>query len=133
MGLENATAVLNPLDPSTELHIKSKGVSNKLLVQYQHAEYREGVGLLMYVAQGTRPDKLKSVTKLLQFLDAPRVTHLCYLRQVFWYLKGTRNLCLVLGGGDTTMTAYSDADWASKAHCHSISGYAMFVGVGAVS
>jgi len=32
-----------------------------------------------------------------------------------------------------TLNGFSDADWASQLHCHSISGYAFFFGRGAVS
>ncbi len=34
---------------------------------------------------------------------------------------GTKHLKLILEG-NTTITGFSDADWASQLHCHSISG-----------
>jgi hypothetical protein len=39
----------------------------------------------------------------------------------------------VLGGSDTTVIGYSDSNWASQIHRHSISGFAFFVGKGVVS
>ena len=37
------------------------------------------------------------------------------------------------GGPDTTIVGYSDSDWASQIHHHSISGFAFFIGRGTVS
>jgi hypothetical protein len=48
-------------------------------------------------------------------------------------LKATRSLYLTLGGENPVLSGYTDADWASLAHRHSISGFAFFYGHGAVS
>ena len=49
------------------------------------------------------------------------------------FVKQTREKHLILGGKDPQLRAYSDADWASQAHCHSISGFAIFYGQGVIS
>jgi hypothetical protein len=41
--------------------------------------------------------------------------------------------CLVIGGTGKGLEAFSDADWASQEHRHSISGYVFTIGGGAVS
>ena len=53
------------------------------------------------------------------------------VKQVFCYLLGTKHLKLILGG-NTTVVEFSDADWASQRHHHSISGFAYFVGLGTI-
>ena len=45
---------------------------------------------------------------------------------------GTKHLKLVLEG-NTTVTGFSDADWASQLHCHSISGFTYFVSLRTIS
>jgi hypothetical protein len=55
------------------------------------------------------------------------------VKRVFRYLKGTRNVKLELGGDQLYLAGYSDADWASNTHRHSISGFAFFIGCGVVS
>lgn len=40
---------------------------------------------------------------------------------------------LILGGDNVTVSGYSDADWASQLHRHSISGFVYFIGNGIVS
>jgi hypothetical protein len=87
----------------------------------------------MYAAVMTCPDIAFAVSTLSQYLDAPRTTHFHAVTRVFHYLSGTKDLKLVLGGSDTTIVGYSDSDWASQIHRHSISGFAFFVGKGVVS
>ena len=86
----------------------------------------------MYCATMTHPDIAYAVSMLSQFLEAPRTTHLKAVKRVFCYLLGTKHLRLVLGG-NTNIAGFSDADWASQRHCHSISGYAYFIGLGTIS
>ena len=87
----------------------------------------------MYVCIGSRPDISYTVTTLSHFVESPRTTHLLAMRRVFKYLKGTRDLRLVLGGNNLDLVGYSDADWASQMDRHSISGYAFYLGNGAIS
>ena len=62
-----------------------------------------------------------------------RTTHLQAVSRVFRYLSGTKDFRLVLGGVDPTIVGYSDSDWASQNHRHSISGFTFFIGTGAVT
>jgi hypothetical protein len=87
----------------------------------------------MYVTVMTRPDIAYAVSTLSQYMESPHTTHLTAVKRVFAYLLGTKNLKLVLGGKDPGVLGFSDADWASNLHRHSISGFAFFVGCGAVS
>ena len=91
------------------------------------------IGCLMYAAVMTHPDIAFTVSTLSQFLDAPRTTHLHAVTRVFRYLSGTKDLKLTLGGTDPVIVGYSDSDWASQIHRHSISGFAFFIGIGVVS
>jgi len=54
------------------------------------------------------------------------------IKRVFRYLLGTKTLKLVLGG-NTAVARFSDADWASQHHRHSISGFAYFIGLRTIS
>ena len=81
----------------------------------------------------TRPDIAFAVSNLSQYLDTPHTTHLNAVTRVFRYLSGTKELKLILGGTDNTIVGYSDSDWVSQLHRHSISGFAFFIGKGIVS
>ena len=87
----------------------------------------------MYLSVMTRPDITFTVSTLSQYLESPTTTHLIMVKHVICYLKGTRHLRLTLGGHKIDLSGYSNADWASQLHHHSISGFAFFLGSGAIS
>lgn len=108
-------------------------VSTTVLPKAQHSLYREAIGRLMYASLATRPDISYAMLTLSRYMQEPRTTHWHATLRVFKYLKGTRDYSLTLGGRNTHVTGYSDADWAQQMHRHSISGYAFFIGSGIVS
>jgi hypothetical protein len=132
-GLTDAHVATTPMEVGIDLSFDSPQVSAISLTPAEKTKYREMIGCLMYAAVMTRPDISFAVSNLSQYLDAPRTTHLHAVTRVFRYLSGTNNLKLVLGGLDSTVFGYSDSDWASQIHRHSISGFAFFVGKGVVS
>lgn len=121
------------MEVGINLGFDSPQVSSISLTASEKTKYREMIGCLMYAAVMTHPDIAFAVSKLSQYLDAPRMTHLHAITRVFRYLAGTKELKLILGGTDGTIVGYSDSDWASQIHRHSISGFAFFVGKGVVS
>ena len=121
------------MEVGLDLSLDSPQVSAISLTPAEKTKYREMIGSLMYAAVMTCPDISFAVSHLSQYLDAPRTTHLHAVTRVFRYLSGTKDLKLVLGGLDSTIIGYSDSDWASQTHHHSISGFAFFIGKGVVS
>jgi len=90
----------------------------------QHIPYREALGALMFVYQGTRPDIASALTSLGRFTANPGKAHWTALKRVFRYLKGTKNYKLLYSSkGNTNFIGYSDADWAGDVDTrHSITG-----------
>ena len=132
-GLENARAAVTPMEVGIDLNPDSPHVSATLLTPAEKTKYREMIGCLMYATVMTRPDIAFAVSTLSQFLESPRTTHLQAVTRVFRYLSGTKDFILILGDLHSAIAGYSDADWASQIHHHSISGFAFFVGIGAIS
>ena len=89
----------SPLSPSDVLELKS-------------FPYRKLVGLLMYLAIGTRPDIALAVQKLCQFLDCYNYEHWDAAKRLLRYLKGTRTLRLRLGGEGINLVGFTDASFA---------------------
>lgn len=87
--------------------------------------YAKLIGMLQWVADGTRPDIQFAVNRLSQFLQAPRKTHLIAAVHVLRYLNSTKTLCLCLGTNKSEqLHGYSDADWASISEdCRSTTGW----------
>ena len=81
----------------------------------------------------TRPDTLCAVGILAQFVQNPGMVHWNALMCVIAYLNTTKDYWLTFGRGANQLEGYSDADWASQTHRHSISGYVFCMGDGAVT
>ncbi|KAK4382085.1 Retrovirus-related Pol polyprotein from transposon RE1 [Sesamum angolense] len=96
--------------------------------------YRCLVGRLLYLSF-TRPDISHSVQQLSQFLNHPCELHMSAALHVVKYLKGCPSKGLFLPALNSfTLTAYSDADWASCPDSRrSLTGFCIFLGTTLVS
>ena len=111
-----------PTDPST-------------MEWMQCTPYHELMGFLNYLAIATCPDIAFAVSHLTSFLDCYCTEHWTVAIHVLCYVKGTRDLALVLGGNHAaSLTGYSDSDYANclDTSC-SISGYCFTLGSGVIS
>jgi hypothetical protein len=66
-------------------------------------------------------------------MQNPGRPHWEAVKRVFHYLKGTTDICLVISGSRKGLEAFSDTDWVSQEHHHSISGYVFTIDGGAIS
>lgn len=122
VGMQNSKPVATPLDSNVKLAPLEDGdsrIGNDSLRQ----GYLSGLGKLMYLAVGTRPDLAYAVQHLSQFSQRPGNEHMSALKRVFRYLQSTLKLGLhFCPTGD--LATYSDADWGNSAiDRRSISGY----------
>ena len=75
-------------------------------------EYRSSAGALQYLTL-TRPDIAHAVQQACLYMHAPREPHLNLVKRILHYVRGTLDLGLQLHSTPaTSLTAYSDADWA---------------------
>jgi hypothetical protein len=96
---------------------------------YTAFPYREDVGSLLYLATHTPPDISFTVGMLGRAMDAPSSQDVVAFNRLMRYLSGTSYYGLVIGGtGDSTLVAYSDADWGGDIDLKSTSGALHFVG-----
>src|SRR6266851_7512839 len=115
-------------DPSIPL-------SSEISDWMNHTLYRALVGSLNYIAVATRPNIAFAVGRLAAFLDCYCPEHWSAGIRVLQYLKGTRSLCLTLGGTSSIrLIGYSDSDYANCVDTsRSIGGYCFSLGSGAIS
>ena len=74
--------------------------------------YRSIVGALQYLTL-TRPDIQYTVQQVCLHMHAPRDTHWALVKRILRYIRGTTAMGLTLTASpDTSLVAYSDADWA---------------------
>jgi hypothetical protein len=138
-NLENANTVTSPMDPGIHLSKLQSPSAEEEKEDMANVPYRELIGSLMYAAMATRPDITHAVTALSQFLENPGRVHWHAAQRVLKYLKGTADFGLSYGIADGVgmpegkPMGYTDADFASQEHRHSVSGYAFLMHGGAVS
>jgi hypothetical protein len=95
--------------------------------------YHQAMGSLMWAAIVMRPNIAFAVSLLSQSMESPGIAHWEVIKRVFKYLKGMKNNELVIGKIRNSLIGYSDANWPSQDHRHSISAYAFLIDGGAIS
>ncbi|KAG3026099.1 hypothetical protein PC120_g6100 [Phytophthora cactorum] len=80
--------------------------------------YRQAIGVLMYLAMGTRPDLAFVVGQLSRFVSKPSAKHVGTLKRVLRYLAGTVNYGIMYDRAkerpsSIVMEGYCDSDWAN--------------------
>ena len=95
--------------------------------------YGQATGSLTWAVITTQPDIAFAVSLLSQFLENPGENHWNVVKRVFKYLKATKDHKLVLGTARNGIQRYSNADWASQDHRHSISAYVFQINSGSIS
>ena len=127
-GLEAAAPCASPFAAGTELLPEGEPLDTQ-----QHP-YSSLVGVLLYIANSTRPDIAYACSTLAA--QAARPTKAAWLAalRVARYLKGTAGYTLVYGRGSKELLVYSDADYAGdKGTRRSRSAFAQILGGGAVA
>ena len=138
-SLEKANTVTSPMDPGVHLSKSQSPTVEEDKDDMVNVPYRELIGSLMYAAVATRPDIAHAITALSQFLENHGRAHWQAAQRVLKYLKGTADFGLTYGLADSVgmpagkPVGYTNVDFASQEHRHSVLGYAFLIHGGAVS
>lgn len=93
-----------------------------------NTRYREAIGGLMYLANGTRPDILFAVNVLSRKQSEPTNSDWLAVRRIFRYLLGTLNYGLLYSGRFDSLHCYVDASLGTNdPNARSTSGYALYL------
>ncbi|CDO71000.1 hypothetical protein BN946_scf184844.g4 [Trametes cinnabarina] len=130
-NMTDAHPVSVPLDPHTNLF--NYTLDDDERAEMRNRPYAQLIGSLMYAAITTRPDISFATSTLARLMADPATIHWEAAKRVLRYLKGTRNYVLMFGSTSDGLVGYTDADWGSQAHRHSISGYAFLYAGGAIT
>jgi hypothetical protein len=95
------------------------------------------MGSMQYAVVCTRPDISTALRILGSAKATPSVAHMQAMKKVLRYLKGSHNMCLILGGGadnSLQLTGFADADWGNDSETRrSRSGFLFTQGRGAIN
>jgi hypothetical protein len=98
-------------------------------ISYTTFPFREAVDSLLYLATHTSPDISLTVGMLGRDMVAPSAQDVVAVKRLMRYLSGTGHYGLMLGEtGESTLIAYSDADWGGDVDRKSTSGKLYYVG-----
>lgn len=98
--------------------------------------YREAIGSLLYVSQGTRPDIAYAVNFLSRFCEQPKLAHWNAVKRIIRYLKLEPQLGIIYSSSiksKNKLIAFSDSDFGGDLDTrHSTSGYMLMLNHGPV-
>jgi hypothetical protein len=98
-------------------------------MSYTTFPFREAVGSLLYLATHTRPDISFTVGILGRAMATPSAQDVVAVKRLMRYLSGTRDYGIVLSGtGESTLIAYSEAEWGGEVELKSTSGALHYFG-----
>ncbi|MBW0527999.1 hypothetical protein O181_067714 [Austropuccinia psidii MF-1] len=115
----------SPLPAKCALESQKTGVLDK--------EYLRRIGILLYIAQGSRPDISYAVNYLARFSIGPTVEHWDALRHLIGYLRFTHDKGIFISKSTASlMRCYVDANWGGEAS-RSTHGYILFHGTNPIA
>lgn len=133
-GMSNSKSVSTPLNPNEKLTKDMGPKSENEREEMKRKPYRELVGGLIYLANGTRPDLTFATSALSRFCVDPGIAHWRAAKRVLSYLKGTLEYGITYEKTDKGMEAFVDADWASDTDDRkSYSGNVIMIANGPIS
>ncbi|CAL9004052.1 unnamed protein product [Prunus brigantina] len=126
-GMDTCKPCSTPCKPHQQLlHTDGVALSDPTL-------YRSLVGALQYLTF-TRPDIAYAVNTVCQFMTQPTDLHLCHVKHILRYLKGTLHNGITYSPGSMVVTGFCDADWAGDPNTRrSTTGYVVFLGHNPIS
>ncbi|PKI40164.1 hypothetical protein CRG98_039447 [Punica granatum] len=96
--------------------------------------YASAIGSLMYAMLCTRPDIAYAVSVTSEYQSNPGLDHWIAVKNILKYLRRTKDMVLVYGGGELRLDGFTDSDFQSDVDDKkSISSYIFTSNGGAVS
>ena len=120
-NMAHCKPVSTPLIPNENIHEFRKCNEDENPPQ----GYRELIGSLLYLANGTRPDIAFAVNQLSQYVTSPTLQHWTALKRILRYIQGTKSINLEFkkfNAKKVQVEAYSDASYGSGKDRKSVSG-----------
>ncbi|KAL0401900.1 UNVERIFIED_CONTAM: Retrovirus-related Pol polyprotein from transposon TNT 1-94 [Sesamum latifolium] len=75
--------------------------------------YASVVGSIQYVVQCTRPDVAYALSVMSRYQACTREAHWSAVKSILKYLRRTKDMFLIYGGGELILKGYSDASFQS--------------------
>ena len=116
----NTPMVTRQVHNKSSVQIKNTKTNNNIS---ERIPFREAIGSLMYLANGTRPDIAYSVNFLARKQHEPTQENWLEVKRIFRYLKGNTSLGLKYKSIKNGLEAFSDASFRDCDDSTSTAGY----------
>ncbi|PKU87871.1 Retrovirus-related Pol polyprotein from transposon TNT 1-94 [Dendrobium catenatum] len=127
VGLSNCKPAPTPITPA------SKHQTDNTKPFPDVTLYHRLAGSLQYLSI-PRPDIAFATNQVCQHMQSPTETDFQHIKRIFRYIKGTATYDLPILTGDTNLSTFTDANWASDhTDRKSISGFCTFMGPNLIS
>ncbi|KAL0394767.1 UNVERIFIED_CONTAM: Retrovirus-related Pol polyprotein from transposon TNT 1-94 [Sesamum latifolium] len=87
--------------------------TNEELKRMSNIPYASAVGSIQYAVQCTRPDVAYALSVTSRYQACAGEVHWGAVKSILKYLKRTKDLFLIYGGGELILEGYSDASFQS--------------------
>ena len=137
-----------PMDSRSQLSKSMCPTTDEEKMAMNSIPYREAVGSLLWLANGTRPDIAYAVNQVARYMDNPGILHWNAVLRIIYYLKGTLSKGIEFRGNNSLeaetqgyfsypkaeATIFVDADHAGhKDDRRSVTGYVFMLAEGPIS
>ena len=109
--VENCKAVDTPMSSNIRLTKAMSPTTSQGSLDMEKYPYREAVGSLLWISNGTRPDVAFAVSQVAKFMSNLGMEHWEAVKRILRYLKGTQNSKITYNGfRNVNIAGYSSGD-----------------------
>ncbi|KAL0445835.1 UNVERIFIED_CONTAM: Retrovirus-related Pol polyprotein from transposon TNT 1-94 [Sesamum latifolium] len=111
--MEHSKRGLLPMRHGIKLSKKQSPKTDEELKRMSDIPYASAVGSIQYAVQCTRPDVAYALSVTSRYQACAGEAHWGAVKSILKYLKRTKDMFLIYGGGELILEGYSDASFQS--------------------
>ncbi|KAL0294321.1 UNVERIFIED_CONTAM: Retrovirus-related Pol polyprotein from transposon TNT 1-94 [Sesamum radiatum] len=111
--MEHSKRGLLPMRHGIKLSKKQSPKTDEELKRMSDIPYASAVGSIQYAVQCTRPDVAYALSVTSRYQACAGKAHWDAVKSILKYLKRTKDMFLIYGGGELILKGYSDASFQS--------------------
>ncbi|KAL0313100.1 UNVERIFIED_CONTAM: Retrovirus-related Pol polyprotein from transposon TNT 1-94 [Sesamum radiatum] len=111
--MEHSKRGLLPMRHGIKLFMKQSPKTDKEHKRMSNIPYASALGSIQYVVQCTRPNVAYALSVTSRYQACAEKAHWDAVKSIRKYLKRTKDMFLIYGGGELILEGYSDASFRS--------------------
>ncbi|KAL2237434.1 UNVERIFIED_CONTAM: Copia protein [Sesamum indicum] len=111
--MENSKRRFLSMKHGIKISKKQSPKTDEELEKMPDIPYASAVGTIWYVVQYCRPDVSYALRVTSQYQECVEEAHWSAMKTILKYLKRTKDIFLIYGGGELILEGYSDASFQS--------------------